>query len=149
MSLADTLQNDMKQALKAKDELKLSTIRLLLSSVSYARIEKGGELTDEEVLAVVSRAAKQRRESVEAANNANRSDIAEREGAELEIISFYLPKQLTQDEVEQIAREIIAQLGVTDLKDRGKVMGPLMQKIKGRADGKIAGVVVEKLLRTG
>ena len=147
MSLIDKLQEDMKLALKAKDELRLSTIRLLRSSVSYARIEKGDELTDDEVLAVISRAAKQRRESVDAAERAGRTDIAQRENAELEILNEYLPKQLDEAEVESIAREIIAQVGAQDMKDRGKVMGPLMQKIRGKADGKIANVVVEKLLR--
>lgn len=137
----------MKQALKARDELKLSTIRLLLSSVSYARINKGGELTDDEVLSEISHAAKQRRESVEAAQRAGRNDVAERESAELAILNEYLPKQLDEAEVESIAREIIAQVGAKDIKDRGKVMGPLMQKIRGKADGKIANVVVEKLLR--
>lgn len=147
MSLIDRLQEDMKQALKARDELRLSTIRLLRSSVSYAKIEKGGELTDDEVLNVISKAAKQRRESIEAANKAGRREIAERENAELEILSEYLPKAMDEAEVESIAKEIIAQVGAKDLKDRGKVMGPLMKKIQGRADGKIANVVVEKLLR--
>lgn len=147
MSLINKLQEDMKQALKARDELKLSTIRLLLSSVSYARINKGGELTDDEVLSEISHAAKQRRESVEAAQRAGRNDVAERESAELAILNEYLPKQLDEAEVESIAREIIAQVGAKDIKDRGKVMGPLMQKIRGKADGKIANVVVEKLLR--
>jgi len=147
MSLIDKLQEDMKQALKAKDELRLSTIRLLRSSVSYARIEKGADLTDDEVLDVISRAAKQRRESVDAAQSAGRLDIAERENAELEILTEYLPKQLDEAEVESIAKEIIAQVGAKDIKDRGKVMNPLMQKIRGKADGKIASTVVEKLLR--
>lgn len=147
MSLINKLQEDMKQALKARDELRLSTIRLLLSSVSYARINKGDELTDDEVLSEISHAAKQRRESVEAAQQAGRNDVAERESAELAILNEYLPKQLDEAEVESIAREIIAQVGAKDIKDRGKVMGPLMQKIRGKADGKVANVVVEKLLR--
>lgn len=147
MSLIDQLQEDMKHALKSRDALRLSTIRLLLSSVSYARIDKGDQLTDDEVLDVVSRAAKQRRESIEAAENAGRPDVAEKEQAELDIISTYLPKQLDEAEVEAFARDIAAEVGATDIKDRGKVMGPLMQKIRGRADGKLANQVVEKILR--
>ena len=147
MSLTDTLQEDMKHALKAKDELRLSTIRLLRSSVSYARIEKGEELTDDEVLEVISRAAKQRRESIDAAERGGRSDIADREKAELDILQGYLPKQMDEAEVEAIAREIAVEVGAVDMKDRGKIMGPLMQRIRGKADGKLANQVVEKILR--
>jgi len=137
----------MKLALKSKDELTLSTVRLLLSSVSYAQIEKGGQLTDDEVLQVLSREAKKRKESIEAAERAGRTDVAEREKAELQIINKYLPEQLSEAEVEALAREIAAEVGAVDIKDRGKVMGPLMQRIRGRADGKLASQVVERILR--
>jgi uncharacterized protein YqeY len=147
MSLIDRLQQDMKLALKSKDELTLSTVRLLLSSVSYAQIEKGGQLTDDEVLQVLSREAKKRKESIEAAERAGRADVAEREKAELQIINKYLPEQLSEAEVEAMAREIAAEVGAVDIKDRGKVMGPLMQRIRGRADGKLASQVVERILR--
>lgn len=147
MSLIDRLQQDMKLALKSKDELTLSTVRLLLSSVSYAQIEKGGQLTDDEVLQVLSREAKKRKESIEAAERAGRVDVAEREKTELQIINKYLPEQLSEVEVEAMAREIAAEVGAVDIKDRGKVMGPLMQRIRGRADGKLASQVVERILR--
>ncbi len=147
MSLFDTLQQDMKQALKNKDQLKLSTIRLILSSVSYARIAKGSELTDDEVMAVISREAKGRRETIESAISGSREDIAEREKAELDILQTYLPEQLDEAEIETIVRQIISEVGAVDLKDRGKVMGPLMQKVKGRADGRLVSQVVEKVLR--
>lgn len=147
MSLIDRLQQDMKLALKSRDELTLSTVRLLLSSVSYAQIEKGGQLTDDEVLQVLSREAKKRKESIEAAERAGRTDVAEREKAELQIINKYLPEQLSEAEVEALAREIAVEVGAVDIKDRGKVMGPLMQRIRGRADGKLASQVVERILR--
>ena len=147
MSLVEKLLEDMKLAMKSKDALKLSTIRVLRSSVSYARINKGEELTDDEVLEVLSREAKRRREAIEAAVTGGRSDIADKEQAELDIISEYLPKQFDESEIEAIAREVVAEVGATDLKDRGKVMGPLMQRLRGRADGKMAGQVVEKILR--
>ena len=147
MSLTEQLLEDMKLAMKSRDALRLSTIRLLRSSVSYARIDKGDELTDDEVLEVLSRQAKQRRETIDAADAGWRSDIADKERAELEIVNAYLPKQLDEAEIEAIAREVVAQVGATDPKDRGKVMGPLMQRIRGKADGKLAGAVVEKLLR--
>lgn len=147
MSVVDTLQEDMKQAMKARDELSLSTIRLLRSSVSYARIEKGDELTDDEVLDVISREAKKRREAIEMAERGGRNEFAEKEKAELAIISRYLPEQLGEADIEAAAREIAAEVGAQGPKDRGKVMGPLMQRIRGRADGKLASQVVEKILR--
>ena len=147
MSLEQKLQEDMKLAMKSRDVSRLSTIRLLRSSVSYARIDKGEELTDDEVLEVLSREAKRCREAIEAAEAGGRSDVADKERAELEIINGYLPAQLDEAEIESIAREIVAQVGASQPKDMGKVMGPLMQRIRGRADGKLAGQVVERLLR--
>ena len=147
MSLEAKLQDDMKHALKSKDALRLSTIRLLRSSVSYARIDKGEELTDDEVMGILAKEAKKRRETIEAAERGNRPDIAEREQAELDIIKAYLPEQLDEAEIEAIAKEIAAEVGAVDIKDKGKVMGPLMQRIRGRADGKLAVAAVEKILR--
>lgn len=147
MSLDAKLQDDMKRALKSRDALRLSTIRLLRSSVSYARIDKGEELTDDEVMGILAKEAKKRRETIEAAERGNRPDIAEREQAELDIIKAYLPEQLDEAEIEAIAKEIAAEVGAVDVKDKGKVMGLLMQRIRGRADGKLAVAAVEKILR--
>jgi uncharacterized protein YqeY len=137
----------MKQALKSRDELTLSTIRLILSSVSYARIAKGSQLTDDEVIGVIAKEAKQRRETIESAISGGREDVANREKAELDILQSYLPQQLDQVEIESIVRQIVAEVGATDIKDRGKVMGPLMQQVKGRADGKLVSQIVENVLR--
>ncbi len=147
MSLIEKLLEDQKLAMKSKDALKLSTIRLLRSSVSYAQIDKGSKLTDDEVLALLSREAKRRREAIDAAVSGARTDVAEKEQAELEIINTYLPQQLDEAEIEALAREIVDQIGATGPKDRGKVMGPLMQRIRGKADGKLVGQVVERLLQ--
>ena len=147
MTILDTLQEDMKQALRSKDELTLSTIRMVKSSVGYARIEKRRDLTDDEVLVVIAKQAKQRRESIEAAEGGGRADIAERERAELEILSKYLPEQLSEGQIENIVREVAAEMGVTDIEDRGKLMGPVMQKTRGRADGKLVNQIVERVLR--
>lgn len=147
MSLDAKLREDMKLALKSKDELRLSTIRLLISSVSYARIAKGEDLTDDEVLDVLGKAAKQRRETIDAALQGGRQAMADREQAELDVIKAYLPEQLGEAEVEAMARQIAAEVGATSIQDRGKVMGPLMQQVRGRADGKLANHVVEKVLR--
>ncbi len=147
MSVVDTLQEHMKQAMKSRDELALSTIRQLRSSVSYARIAKGDELTDDEVIEVISREAKKRREAIEMAERGGRKEFADKERAELEVISRYLPEQLGEAEIEAVAREIAAEVGAEGPKDLGKVMGPLMKRIRGKADGKLAGQVVERILR--
>lgn len=147
MSLSDKLQQDMQQAMKARDELALSTLRMLRSSVSYARIGKGDELTDDEVMDVISREAKKRKETIEAAERGGRTELAEREKAELAILNAYLPEQLDEAQIEEIAREIATEVGASEPKDKGKIMGPLMQRIRGRADGKLANSVVENILR--
>ena len=147
MTILDKLQEDMKQALRSKDALTLSTLRMIKSSVGYARIEKGRDLTDDEVLAVIAKQAKQRRESIEAAEAGGRADIAERERAELEIVCNYLPEQLSEGEIENVVRQVAAEIGVTDIKDRGKLMGPVMQKTRGTADGKLVNQIVERVLR--
>lgn len=125
----------------------MSTIRMVKSSVGYARIEKGCDLTDDEVLVVIAKQAKQRRESIEAAEGGGRADIAERERAELEILFKYLPEQLSEGQIENIVRDVAAEIGVTDIKDRGKLMGPVMRKTQGRADGKLVNQIVERVLR--
>lgn len=133
--------------MKAKEQLRLSTIRLLLSSVSYARIDKGSELTDDEVVEVLMREAKKRRESVDMAERVGRMDVAQREGGELKVVEEYLPKQLDEAEIETIVRDVITEVGAVDMKDKGKLMGPLMQRVKGKADGRLVNQVVERILR--
>jgi len=137
----------MKTALKGKEQLRLSTVRMLISALGYAQIEKGGELSDDDVIAVLSRAAKQRRETVEAAIAGARTDIADKESAELKIIEEYLPQQLTAEEIEAAVRELAASMGITDLKERGKLMGAVMKRFPGRADGKLVSSIVESVLR--
>ena len=148
MSLLLTLQNDAKTALKEKKEVAKSTLRMLISAVSYARIAKGRELSDEEVTDVLIREAKHRRESIDAARKGGREDFAANEEAELEVISKYLPKALTEEEITQIVKKTIAEVGAVAPGDRGKVMGPVMKQLKGKADGRTVGSIVEKLLRS-
>lgn len=125
----------------------LSTVRMIKSSVGYARIEKGRDLTDDEILAVITKQAKQRRESIQAAVDGGRPDIADRERAELEVLTRYLPEQLSESEIEAIVKQVATEVGVTDIKDRGKLMGPVMQKTRGRADGRLVNGIVERVLR--
>lgn len=147
MSQKDKLQENMKTAMKARDELRVSTIRLAISAVKNAEIDRGRELTDEEVTEVLAKEAKSRREAIEGAKQAGRADIAEKEGKELEVLTEFLPKQLGEDEIEQIVKEVVAEVGAVDMKDRGRVMSALMQRVRGRADGKLVSQVVERALQ--
>jgi len=134
--------------MKARDELKSSAIRLTLSAVKNTEIEKGRELTDEEITEVISREVKRRREAIEGADKAGRTDIAAKEAREIEVLTEYLPEQLGEDEIEQIVKEVISEVGATSPKDRGKVMGVLMPRVRGRADGKTVNQIVERILQS-
>lgn len=148
MSLKNKLQEDLKTAMKARDESKTSTLRLALAAVKNTEIDRGQELTDDQTTEVLAREAKRRREAIEGAEKAGRPDIAEREKNELEILTDYLPKQLGEEEVIRIAHEVISEIGATTMKDRGRVMSALMPRLKGRADGKVVSQVVERALQS-
>ena len=148
MSQKQRLQENLKAAMKARDELRVSTIRLALSAVRNAEIAKGRELTDDEMTEVLAREVKRRREAIEGAEKAGRQDVADKETKELEILTDYLPEQLGEEEIVRIAREIIGEVGAAGPKDRGRVMSALMQRIRGRADGRVASQVVERILQS-
>lgn len=133
--------------MKARDELRVSTIRLALSAVRNTEIDRGRELNDDEVTEVLARESKMRREAIEGAEKAGRLDIAEKEMRELEILSDYLPKQLSEAEIETVAREVVKEVGAQGPKDRGRVMSSLMQRVRGRADGKLVNQAVERILQ--
>lgn len=130
----------------AKDALTTSVLRLLLSAINYYEIQKGGagyEATEEDVLTVVQKEAKQRRESIEQFQNANRQDLADKEKQELEILQKFLPEQMSEEEVRKLVGDAIIQTGASTMQDIGKVMAVLMPKVKGKADGGL----VSKLVR--
>lgn len=140
MSLKDRITEEIKTAMKSKDKIRLEAVR----SIKKALLEKEvsvrptgrAELTEAEELEVLAQQAKQRRDSIEQYHQAGRSDLAEQEAQELAIIEAYLPKQLSEAEIQSVIDEIVARVGATSPKDMGKVMGPAMQQLKGRADGK-------------
>jgi uncharacterized protein YqeY len=121
-------------------------LRLVKSSLKYRQIEKGGNLTDDDVIAVLSSMVKQRRESIEQYTKAGRDDLASSEMAEIEIIKKYLPKQISNEELEAIIRETIKELNASGAKDIGKVMKAVIPKVKGRADGKVINARVTQIL---
>lgn len=144
--ISDTLTQKIAEAMKARDEILLSTLRLLSSALNYEKIAKQHELTDEEELAVVRREAKKRKDAVEAYTKAGALDRAEKEKKELEILEKYLPAQMPDDELVKIVEEAISQTGATTIVDTGKVMGVAMAKTKGLADGtRVSQIVKQKL----
>jgi uncharacterized protein YqeY len=146
MSLLDVLTEEMKRALKAHDKVTLSTVRLLISQLKNERIDSGKELTPDDEIGVLMSAAKKRKESIEAYQAGNRQDLLEREQQELDIIQKYLPRQMSDDEVEKAIDEIMKSTGATNVNDLGKVMSEAMKVLKGRADGKkVQNIVRSKL----
>jgi uncharacterized protein YqeY len=148
LAFLDDLNAVLKEALKSRDDLKVSVIRMIKASLKYKEIEKMSSLTDAEILSVLSTLAKQRRESIEQFSAAGRTDLADKETKELEIIRSYLPNQLSLSELDDIIRSAISESGATTLNDLGKVRKVLMPKVKGVADGKIVNLRVKEVLTT-
>lgn len=148
--LKNKLKDELKQSMLAKDALRTSTLRMLISAINYAEIQKGGagyEATDEDIEAVVQKEAKQRRDSIEAFETNGRQEMADKEKAELAILQSYLPEQLSEDEIKKIVIEAITQTGATSMADMGKIMGALMPKVKGKADGNLVNKIVREQLQ--
>ncbi len=145
--LRETLNSDLKQAMRNKEALKRTVLRTMLSEIRNAEINSQTTLDDEGIISVLTKQVQQRKDSVEAYEAANRQDLVEKETAEINIISVYLPEQLPQEEVERIIEDVISQSGSSSLDDMGKVMGLVMPQVKGRADGKIVNAIVTKKLR--
>lgn len=146
MSLSDRLNDDMKKAMKEQDKFRLSVLRMLRSSVKNMEIERRKPLDDQEVLDILNREFKQRKESLQEFEKAGRQDLADSLKAEIEIISEYLPTPLSEQELERIVKLTIQEVGASSKADMGKVMGALMPKVKGRADGKQVNQLVQQLL---
>jgi uncharacterized protein YqeY len=146
MSLKNRIVEDMKAAMKARESQRLSTIRLLLAATKQREVDERIELTDGDVVAVIEKMIKQRRDSIEQYRNANRVDLADIESFELNLLSGYLPKQLTDAEVANEVEAAIVQSGAKGMPDMGKVMGVLKAKLAGRADmGKVSAQVKTRL----
>jgi uncharacterized protein len=150
MSLMERISEEIKTAMKAKDKIRLETVRsikkVLLEKEVSLRAQGQTTLNESQEIDVLAQLAKQRRESIEQYRQAGRNDLADQEAQELTIIEEYLPGQLSDEEIGAIVDEIIAKTGATSAKDMGKVMGPAMQQLRGRADGqKVQAVVKAKL----
>jgi uncharacterized protein YqeY len=146
MGLEDRLMADLKDAMRNRQEVRVSTIRLARTALAYEAIEKRRPLDEGEVTTVLHRQVKQRRESIEAYAKGNRPDLVAREQEELDILLSYLPQQMSRDEIAEAARGVIKEVGASGPNDFGKVMSRLAPALKGRADGKVIGEVVRELL---
>jgi len=147
MSLQERIQQEIKAAMLAKDSDKLSTLRLLKSALGYLQIEKKtDQLSDADVISVIQKEAKKRRDSIEQFRNGGRPELADKEALELTILQTFLPQPLSPEELEQLIRGAIQELGATSKKDMGPVVKAVQAKAAGRADGKSISAVVGKLL---
>lgn len=144
--ITDRLLEDQKAAMRARDEIRLSAIRMIRSALQNAQIAKNAELTDVEATEVIAREVRQRREGIEEATKAGRPELVQKGEAELKIVLSYLPHQLNKDEIEVAARRVIAEVGARGPGDRGRVMSKLMPALRGQADGRSVSAVVEELL---
>lgn len=145
-SLKEQLTNDMKTAMKAQDKERLGTIRLILAALKQKEVDERIELTDADILAILNKMVKQRRDSIEQFTNASRQDLADIEQKELAIIQSYLPAQLSDDEVAKMIDAAMAESGAKVAGDMGKVMAILKPKLQGRADiGQVSKLVKDRL----
>ena len=137
MSLKEILNNDIKSAMKAKDKETLEVLRMIKTAVQAAEIDKKEELNAEEELTILAREAKQRRESLAEFVKAGRDELVAKTEAEIEIVERYLPKQLSVEEVKEVIATVAEKIGATTQKEFGKLMGAVMQELKGKADGNV------------
>ena len=145
--LRETLDSDLKDAMRNKEALRRTVLRTMLSEIRNAEINSQTTLDDEGIISVLTKQMQQRKDSVEAYLAANRQDLVDKETEEINIISVYLPEQLPPEEIEAIITAAILETGASSLSDMGKVMGFVMPQVKGRADGKIVNTIVTEKLR--
>ena len=147
MSLKEQLTADMKEAMKNKEKERLAVIRMVRGAIRQQEIDGQKELGEEDVIAVISKEVKMRRDSIEEFQKGGREDLVEKTQAEIDVLLPYLPAQLSEDEVRELVKSAVEQTGAATPKDMGKVMGVLMPKVKGRADGKMVNTIVKSFLQ--
>jgi len=146
LTLKERLIEDMKQAMKTKDKLKLDAIRMLRTAIRNKEIEQQTELDDNGVLQVLANQIKRRKDSIEKFKDAGRMDLVEKEEEELRALEVYMPQQLSSEELEKLVDEVIAETGASSMRDMGKVMSEIMPRIWGKADGKEVNQIVRQKL---
>jgi hypothetical protein len=149
MTLQTRIESAMRDALRARDQRRTSTLRMAMAAAQNRRIELGRDLTDEDMVEVLGKQVKQRRESIEQFRAGGREEMAANEEAEAKILAEFLPEQLSEDEVSTLVDQAVAETGAAGPGDMGKVMGSLMPKTRGRADGKLVSDIVRRRLGAG
>ena len=149
MNLSNKIKTDLNSALKAGKKMELSTLRFLLAELQNRQMEKQAELTDKEVVGAIRSQVKKRKESIEAFQKAARNDLAQKEEAELEFLSKYLPQQMDPGKLEEIVVGVVSETGASGPQDFGRVMKMVMAKVKGEADGGTVSALVKKALSSG
>jgi len=145
--LKDQIRENMKDAMKKREENRLRALRLLMSAIKNFEVAEGREATDEDIQSIVLKEMKKRQEAIEAYEKAGRNDLAQQEREELEVLSTYAPRMMSEDEIRAEALKAIGETGASSPRDVGKVMRLLMPRIKGRADGKVVNRIVLELLK--
>ena len=145
-ALKQKLTDDLKQAMRGRDKLRSSVIRLIMAAIKNAEIAKQASLDEADILGIITKEARQRKESIEAFRQGDRQDLVAQEEAELAILKDYLPRQISRDEIIAYARKVIDQVGAQGPRDKGKVMTQLIPQLKGKADGREINAVVTELL---
>ena len=146
MSIKEQLQSRLKDAMRAGDDLNKRTLRMAISAVRLAEIDKGSKLDDNAVIAILQKEVKSRQESIEEAQQAGRPELADAAQQEIEVLKAFLPEQLSPEELEAMAKQVIAEVGATSMREMGAVMKVLVPRLEGRATGQQANQVVRKLL---
>ena len=143
------LQQELTKSMLARSELKTSVLRMLISAINYYEIQKGGagySANEQDIISVIGSQAKQRRDSIEEYNKANRPELADKEQKELEILQTYMPAQMGEEEIKKLVDQAVSQANASTIQDMGKVMGILMPKVKGKADGGLVSNLVKQAL---
>ena len=148
MTLRATLDSDLKEAMRNKDVIKRTVLRTVLSEIRNTEIAKQNTLDDSGIEVVITKQAQQRKDSIEAYITAGRHDLVDKETQELNILSSYLPEQMSDDEAREIVKSVIRDLGAENISDMGKVMRAIMPKVQGRADGKVVNGMVTQILKS-
>ncbi|MXZ74460.1 MAG: GatB/YqeY domain-containing protein [Gemmatimonadetes bacterium] len=146
MALKERLTEDMKSALRNRETVRLGMVRMIRAQIKNREIAKGSDLVDEEAVEVVSSLIKSRKEALEFAVKGDRQDLVAQAEEELEILASYLPEQLSEEEIRSVVREVIEQSGAAGPGDLGRVMGAVMPRVKGRADGRLVNTIVRECL---
>ncbi|HSR68933.1 MAG TPA: GatB/YqeY domain-containing protein [Acidobacteriota bacterium] len=146
LDLTAKIKSDLKAAMLAKDELRRTTLRSVITAITNAEKSRPDALSENDVLQLINKEAKKRREAVEQYRKGGRDDLADREEAEYAVLQSYLPQQLSREEIEAVVQPVIDELGASGPQQMGQVMGKVMPKLQGKADGKMVNAVVRELL---